>query len=151
MRSVPGDRIERFFPQCRLHSKGTATQPHGVKPLFPGYVFARFCPALDLDRVRYARGVLRVVNAGGVPLPIEDETIYELRDSLDADGCLVLRPRVFDPGERVSIETGLLRGLLGLVEREWDDGRRVAILLDALLRSRVIVDRACLAPVAASA
>lgn len=139
--SVPIDRIQRFFPRCKRRN---APGPGGIKPLFPGYFFARFCPALELDRVRYARGVLRVVSASGIPLPVEDETIQGIRDRLDADGCARLQPSAFHAGECVCIEEGPLRGLMGRVEREWDDGRRVAILLDALLHSRVIVDRAWL-------
>jgi hypothetical protein len=100
--SAPDDRLERFFIQCKLHPTEPATQPHGVKPLFPGYLFERLSPTLDRDRVGHARGAMRVVNARAVPLPVEHECTRELSDSLDADGCLVLEPRVFDPGEWVS-------------------------------------------------
>jgi transcriptional antiterminator RfaH len=143
--SVPDDRIRRFFPRCMASN---APGPGSMKPLFPGYFFARFCPAVDLDRVRYARGVLRVLSASGIPLPVEDETIQEILDRLDPDGCVHLRPPALRPGEYVCIEEGPLRGLIGRVECEWDDGRRVAILLDALLHSRVIVNRVWLSSAA---
>lgn len=88
IRSVPNDRIERFFPRCKPCAAALRLGIRAVKPLFPGYLFARFCPALDLDRVRYARGVLRVVNSGGVPIPIEDETIQEQGDRLSGGNCM---------------------------------------------------------------
>jgi transcriptional antiterminator RfaH len=145
--SVKDDRIQRFLPRCKArYATGSTT----IKPLFPGYFFARFCPALDLDQVRYARGVLRVVSASGVPLPVDDETIQEIRDRLDSDGCVQLIPSAYQAGTPVRIEEGPLRGLIGRVERECDDGRRVAILLDALLHSRVMVDRTWLTPAAVS-
>lgn len=144
--SVSDERIGRFFPCCKARGADGTSR---IRPLFPCYFFARFCPALELDRVRYARGVLRVLSASGVPLPVEDETIEEIQDCLDSEGCVQLQPAPFHAGQCVFIEEGPLRGLMGRVEREWDDGRRVAILLDALLQSRVIVERVCLSPAAA--
>jgi hypothetical protein len=44
------------------------------------------------------------------------------------------------------IEDGALAGWLGEVEREWDDGRRVLILLDAIKQARVLVSHHAIAP-----
>ncbi len=45
---------------------------------------------------------------------------------------------------RLTIENGPFQGLIGSVEREWDDGKRVMLLLEAMQHARVLVDRRCL-------
>jgi transcriptional antiterminator RfaH len=139
--SVRRERVEVFFPQIVVNARdGDATQKVS-KPLFPGYLFARFCPSAALDRVRYARGALRVVSASGIPLPVEEAIIREIRDRIEPDGLIRLKPPAFRSGDPVLIHDGPLEGLMGRVEREWDDGRRVLILIECLHQARVSVEK----------
>jgi transcription antitermination factor NusG len=50
-------------------------------------------------------------------------------------------PHSFQSGDRVSIQDGPFEGMMGRVERELDGGRRVAILLETLWCSRVLIER----------
>jgi transcriptional antiterminator RfaH len=112
-----------------------------VRPLFPGYFFARFCPRDSLELVECARGVLRVISSGRFPIPVEDEVVREIQDRIEEDGLITVRQRALKPGEPVSIQGGPFEGLMGRVERELDDGKRVAILLETLLRARVLIEK----------
>lgn len=134
---VPKMRRERhLFGQVRLLSE----------PLFRGYFFARFCPMVSLDLVRRARGVLRVLAYGTEPAPVAAEIIAEIQGRAEADGYIWLEPRTFRAGEEVVVEEGPWAGLIGRVEREWNDGKRVAILLEAISKARVLIEKRWLAP-----
>ena len=139
--SIRGAGLDVLLPKSRRRAEPP-------RPLFPGYVFARFCPWRCLDAVRYSRGVLRVVSSGTMPLPVPDETVSELRHRMNTDGFIMLTPPSFQPGDQVVVHQGPLQGLLGRVEHEWDGGRRVMILLGCLLHSQTVVDKSCLAPAA---
>jgi len=116
-----------------------------VTPLFSGYLFARFCPARSLDSVRCTRGVLRVLSSGLYPIPVEEDVIAQIQIRAEVDGCIRLLPTLsLQPGTLVTIENGPFQGLIGSVEREWDDGKRVMLLLEAMHHARVLVDRRCL-------
>jgi hypothetical protein len=45
----------------------------------------------------------------------------------------------------VAIEQGPFAGWVGKVECEWDDGKRVAILLEAISKARMLIDKRWLA------
>jgi transcriptional antiterminator RfaH len=140
--------LDVFLPRMRPERSGRIRRRHGVGPLFPSYFFARFRPAHHLDRVRYSLGVSRVVSAGAQPLPVPDEAISELRERADENGVIVLKAPAFHPGDRVEIQDGPLRGLVGRVEREQNSGRRLMILLECLVHSQVVVEPGCLLPAA---
>lgn len=114
-----------------------------IGPLFPGYIFSRFDPAISLRRVRYAHGVRDVVRSGGGPVPVADE-IIELIASRMCEGRVRIETQ-FRPGDRVRIESGPLSGLTGIFEQEMSDRQRVMILLAAIeYHARVIVEKSFL-------
>ena len=132
---LPLVKVEHLI---RGHTQGAA------KPLFPGYLFARFCPEISCESVKSSRGVLRVVSSGRFPIPVRDTVVQEIRDRIEEDGLIRLRPRNLGPGTRVLIQDGPFEGLMGRVERELDGGKRVAILLERLMHARVLIERQCL-------
>src|SRR6476646_12083078 len=117
--------LETFLPRVRRERFSRCSWRYEVRPLFPGYLFARFCPVRHLHAVRYSRGVRRVVGAGDTPLPVEEEIVSGIRGRTDGDGCVRLEERSWVPGDVVSLQDGPLRGWTGIFERELDDRRRV--------------------------
>jgi transcriptional antiterminator RfaH len=69
------------------------------RPMFPGYFFARFCPAKSLRAVAYSRGVLRVLDAGDRPRPVEETVIESVRARMDDGGFVTLEERPFRAGD----------------------------------------------------
>jgi transcriptional antiterminator RfaH len=126
-------------PQATCHGTAKAT-----KALFPGYFFARLCPLDSLEAVRYTKGVLRVVSSGRIPIAVAPEIISSIEERICPDGFIRLKPKEFQPGDRVTLEDGPLEGMMGRVERESDDGARVTIFLAELLHARVSVAKSCL-------
>ena len=133
--------IEVLLPRIKFERLIRGTARSGTKPLFPGYFFSRFCPEASFESVRDTRGVLRVVNSGKVPVPVPEEAIREIRARIEEDGLIQIRCRDLAPGIRVMIQSGPFEGMMGRVERELDDHRRVAIFLETLFNTRVLIER----------
>src|SRR5262245_39888801 len=130
-----------FLPKLKQEQSVCGISRMTVKPLFPGYFFARFCPLISLESVRHARGVLRVVGTRQSPLPVASEIVAGIRARVQPDGFVRLDRPSFRPGDQVTIEQGPLAGLIGRIEREWEDGKRDAILLEAIQQTRVLLHR----------
>jgi transcription antitermination factor NusG len=130
-----------LLPRVKVESLVRGVAQQGTKPLFPGYFFARFCPENSFESVKGARGVLRVVSSGRFPIPVHDEVVREIQDRVQEDGFIRIRPQGLVPGTRVTIQSGPFEGMMGRVERELDDRRRVAIFLETLLHARVLIER----------
>jgi transcriptional antiterminator RfaH len=133
--------IEILLPRIKFERLLRGTTLERTKPLFPGYFFARFCPRDSFASVKAARGVLQVLSAGRIPIPVDDRVIRDIRSRMQEDGLIRLRPLDLAPGTRVTIQNGAFAGMMGRVERELEDRKRVAILLEALFHARLIIER----------
>lgn len=62
-------RVETFFPRTRdcSFNELIGEPSYFIKPLFPGYLFARFALSRLLQKVRFTRGVHSVVCIGSDP------------------------------------------------------------------------------------
>jgi transcription antitermination factor NusG len=139
LRALP---IETFLPLARRPIRHATRAPRLVRrPLFTGYLFARFCAAVSLRAVKYSRGVLRVVGASGQPWPVDDEIVATIRERIGPEGCVEFDARPFGAGDEVRIATGPLRGWCGVFDSELSDTERVVILIETLQRGRVVVPR----------
>jgi transcriptional antiterminator RfaH len=134
--------LEVFWPKMKQEKDVWGTPRMVIRPLFPGYLFARFSPAAHLHSIRYARGVRRVVSAGDVPLPVDQEIIAAIQSRMGDDGCVTIGPTPLKPGDQVIIQEGPLRGLMGVFERELSDHERVMILLQTIeYQARILIEK----------
>lgn len=142
LRALP---IDTFLPLARRWVRhATRTSRMVLRPLFPGYLFGRFCAAVSLRAVRYSRGVLRVLGAGDHPWPVDDAIIAAIRERLGAEGCVELSERPFGAGDSVRITAGPLAGWSGIFDCQLSDAERVVILVETLQQGRVVIRRDCL-------
>jgi len=139
--SVAALGLEAFLPMVKVERLPNQVIKLDAKPLFAGYFFARFSPEDSLTSVECARGVLQVIKSGGRPIPVEAEIIEEIRERVEVDGLIRLKHPQLKPGDRVSIQEGPFAGLLGRVEAELDDRKRVAVLVEALWNARVLIEK----------
>jgi transcriptional antiterminator RfaH len=133
--------IQILFPQVKIERLIRGASEQSVMPLFPGYFFGRFCPRDSFASVKVARGVLQVVSSGRIPIPVDDKVIGDIRSRMQEDGLIRIRPLDLTPGARVKIQSGPFEGVMGRVEREFDDRKRVAIFLETLFQARLIIER----------
>jgi transcriptional antiterminator RfaH len=126
-------KVETFAPKIRerRYNEFSARPMFCVKPLFPGYVFARFDADRLLHRIRLTRGVHSVVNFGGRPQTVDDEIISVIRSGIGED-CLFGAEEQFAAGDKVKIKEGPLRDMAGIFVREVKAQERVMILLTTI-------------------
>jgi len=133
--------VEAFTPRClgRRRQEFRPRPSFFVKPLFPGYIFARFNAPTMLHKVRFTRGVRGVISVGDEPAPIEDEMISIIKSKMGKDGLVRLEDD-FREGDEVLVRGGHFSGFVGVFERKLRDSERVMILLKTISSQvRIIV------------
>jgi transcriptional antiterminator NusG len=128
-RMLQGKGYEAFLP---TYSHGT--KPHKIFdiPLFPGYVFCRFEPSSRLP-VLTTPGVFSIAGSGLNPEPICEHEMEGLKRMLAANFMPVPWPYM-QPGQEVSLESGPLRGVRGVVV-DANNGRWLVVSVNLLRRS----------------
>ena len=139
-------KIEVFFPRIKRCKSVCGVSRMVVQALFQGYFFARFVPTVSVDLVRHCYGVFRIVGTPQFPLPVEPEILSSIRERMQPDGLVEIETARFRPGDSVRIEQGPFEGFMAEVEREIDDGKRVAVLLEAIQQARLVLKTQWLAP-----
>ncbi len=134
--------LEVFLPQIKQQKRVWGVAQTVIRPLFSGYMFARFAPASYLHLIQYARGVRRVVGNGDRPTPVDDEIIAAVRDGIGEDGYLQIEPPRLRRGDRVTVQEGPLQGLKGILDQDVGDRERVVILLEAIeYQARLLIEK----------
>ena len=134
--------VEVLLPKVKVVKPVLETSRTWSGPLFPSYLFAKFSPNQFLHSIRYARGVRKVVSAGETPLPVDSMIISSIRTRMDVNGYVDLERPNLTVGEEVSIQSGFLKGLTGIFERELSGQKRVVILLQSIeYQARVFVEK----------
>ena len=136
-------QVETFSPRMKEKRYNEFTnQPILVtKPLFPRYIFARFEAEPLLHKVSNTRGVHSVVNFDSRPAFVDDEVIAFMQSQVNADGFVEIG-RDFEAGDRVMIERGPFKNLIGVFDRALKEQDRVMILLTSFsYQSRIVIDK----------
>lgn len=134
--------LKVFLPRYlkrHSHARKVTWKP---APLFPGYLFVSFDPAVQRWRsVNGTYGVARLVAGTDGPAAIASGIIEKLMARRDGAGYIALPQRpVFQPGEPIRITRGSFENSLGLFE-DFTDQDRVAVLLELLGRKvRVVLE-----------
>jgi transcriptional antiterminator RfaH len=125
--------IETFTPKFkdRRHNFYTGEVTLHAKPLFPSYIFTRFIANDLYQKVRYTRGIRRLVNFGDSPAVVEEDIIVMIRSRIGEDGFARIDEDL-KPGDKVLIKDGPLRAFAGIFERGLNSADRVRILLLAV-------------------
>src|SRR6266446_9608059 len=127
---------ETFLPvYTNRHQYGKRSREFEL-PLFPGYVFCRFNLSTRLP-ILTTPGVLQVIGAGRVPLPIDHHEISALQTAVKANARLVPWP-FWQTGQKGRITFGPLSGVEGIVMNVKDPSRLV--LSVSLLQRSVLLE-----------
>ena len=124
--------IESFLPVCRSTRRWrNGCTVNLERPLFPGYVFVRVYQAHRV-RVLELPGVVSIVGSARQPEPLPDADIEVLRNGIH---LLNAEPhRYLKVGERVSVRSGPLQGMSGILVRR-KNSVRVVLTLDLIMKS----------------
>jgi transcription antitermination factor NusG len=104
---------ETLLPLYKKHHKYGTRSKFSELPLFPGYVCCRFDVQSRLP-ILTTPGVIQVLGAGNMPVPLADVEVSSLKTALNAQHPVVPYPFV-DEGQRVRINSGALAGVEGIV------------------------------------
>jgi len=139
--------VEVYAPQF---PPAPRTRPGSVRDrkqrwVFPGYVFFKTAEGFgEWDIIRWAPGVRRMLQQDGGPAMLEDELVEHLRRRLSERSLKQPRQR-FAHGQHVVIQSGPLRMVDAIFERELDAPARVQVLVQLLGRPLAVeVDPAIL-------
>ena len=127
--------------RTRRYNKFTGAPTYVTQPLFPRYLFARFNAREQLPKIQFTRGVHNVVRFGESPAFVDQDIIDLLRARIDENG-FVKEDDELKPGDKVMINAGPLRNLMGIFEHEMKGSDRITILLTAIeYQGRLVVNR----------
>jgi transcriptional antiterminator RfaH len=114
-------------------------------PLFPNYIFVNIEPTEEeFHKIRWSRGVRRILIDNYQPIPIEDEFITSLKILQDKDTGIIKKPVEFAPGDLVRIKSGPMKDLCGIFEEWGSDEGRVKILIQMVNNRAKVVMHASL-------
>lgn len=129
---LAGKDVNFFLPLYTAQHRWKDRLARVELPLFPGYMFVQISLAERL-RVLEVPGVVRLVSAGGEPVPLDEGEINILRHGLS--NKVIAEPYPYlKVGDRVRIKSGSLAGLEGILLRK-KDTLRVVISVDLIMRS----------------
>ena len=136
--------LETLVPLYRSRRQWSDRVKDVELPLFAGYVLCRFAlreriPVLDTP------GVAKIVGFGGAVEAIKDAEIAGIQRLLASKLPLAPWPYL-EPGDRVRVERGAMRGLEGTLLRT-KDSLRLVVGLELLQRSIAVeLDRNAVVP-----
>lgn len=109
-----------------------------IEPLFPCYLFTNFDKDKYAHLITYTRGVRYVVGKKN-PLVVQDEVVNVIKDGIEDNNLIVIKPSTFKNGDKVLIKDGPFKDFHGIFEKEIKGHERVMILLETI-QCRVELD-----------
>jgi transcription antitermination factor NusG len=100
-----------------------------IKPLFPNYLFAKLDLGRHYYKVKWTRGVNRILGVGSEPIPVSEIVIQMLKDRMGDDDTVKLLED-FQEGDLIQITSGTFKDFVGVFQRRLSSGERVRILLN---------------------
>jgi transcriptional antiterminator RfaH len=96
--------------------------------MFPGYLFARLDIRAAYYRVKWTRGVNKILGNGSEPTPVSEKVIQILRQRMGEKNVVRLDDDL-EEGSVVQFTSGPFKDLMGVFDKKMSDGGRVRILL----------------------
>ena len=123
-----------YAPRYRRRRRHALREEIVARSLFPNYLFV----ALDLQgepwrSVNSTVGVIGLVCAGFMPLPLGERVIESMRTREDSEGFIQIAPQSVRSGESVRVTNGAFADCVGIFHCV-DDDVRVTLLLSLMGR-----------------
>jgi transcription antitermination factor NusG len=132
--------IEAYAPKFPAPPR---TRPGSVRDrkhrwVFPGYVFFKLEENFtQWDLIRWAPGVRRMLQEDGAPGTVDDAIVDHIRQRLAERSLTPTRP-TFEKGQSVVIQSGPLRMVDAIFEKNLDASARVEVLVQLLGRPMTV-------------
>jgi len=123
--------IEIFLPLLETPQYCNGKMVQRIKPLFPNYLFARLDLKLHYYKVKWTRGVSKILGAGDGPISISEKVVQTIREKVGKDNLVKLEGE-WKEGDIVQITSGPFKELMGIFQKKMSDNGRVRILLSLI-------------------
>jgi transcriptional antiterminator RfaH len=123
--------IENFLPRLGTYEYRQGTMVQRIKPLFPNYLFAKFHLGLHYYKVKWTRGVNRILGNGGGPVPISGQVISMIREKVGENDLIRLEDGLKE-GDVIQVTSGPFKDLRGIFQKKMSSQGRVKILLSLI-------------------
>ena len=123
--------IETLLPLCENFQYSHGRMCRVVSPLFPNYLFAKLNLEHHYYKVKWTRGVTRILGIGNEPTPVSEATVQVLRGRMGSDHVVKLLEDLAE-GDLVRITSGPLKDFVGVFQKGRSSGERVRILLNMI-------------------
>lgn len=129
--NLANQEIEAFLPlgENFLYAQGKLIQK--IKPLFPNYLFAKLDIEAHYYKVKWTRGVSRILGVGGGPIPISEKVVLTIKERMGESNLVRLDDGLVQ-GSVVQFTSGPFKDLMGVFDKRMSDGKRVKVLLNLI-------------------
>ena len=124
-------KIQTFLPLLEIHQYSNGKMVQKIKPLFPNYIFARLDLKLQYYKVKWTRGVSKILGTGDGPVPISKKVIQSIKERAGKDNLVKLEEKLKE-GDLVQITSGPFKEFNGIFQKKISDNGRVRILLNLI-------------------
>ena len=128
---LSNQKIAVFLPMVETFQYLNGRMIPRIKPMFPSYLFARLDIHAAYYKVKWTRGVNKVLGSGSEPVPISEKVIQTLRQRVGANNVAALDDGL-EEGSVVQFTCGPLKDLMGVFDRKMSERGRVRILLSLI-------------------
>ncbi len=129
--NLSNQEIEIFLPLLGVFQDNHGKVVQKIKPLFPNYLFAKLDINMHYYKVKWTRGVSKILGVGSEPLPISEKVIQAIQSRIGEDNLVKLEDD-FKEGHVVQFTSGPFKDLMGVFDKRMSDGKRVKVLLNLI-------------------
>jgi transcriptional antiterminator RfaH len=128
---LSNQEIAAFLPMLETFHYLNGKMIPKIKPMFPSYLFAKLDIQAAYYRVKWTRGVNKILGNGGEPVPVSEKVIQALRQRMGEKNVVRLDDDL-EKGSVVQFTSGPFKDLTGVFDKKMSDGGRVRILLNLI-------------------
>jgi len=129
--NLSNQEIETFVPLYESHQYCQGRVVQKIKPLFSNYLFAKLDIDIHYYKVKWTRGVSKILGIGNGPIPISEKVIQAIRERM-GENNLVKMDDGLKEGNLVRFISGPFKDLMGVFDKKMSDGKRVRVLLSLI-------------------
>lgn len=129
--NLNNQEIETFLPLMETYKYLGGRMIPKIKPLFPNYLFAKLDLEVHYYKVKWTRGVNKILGSGGGPVPISGQVIQAIKERSGKDNLVKLENELKD-GDVIQVTSGPLKSLRGVFQKVMSGKGRVKILLSLI-------------------
>ncbi len=129
--NLSNQEIEVFLPLLESFQYSSGKIAQKIKPLFPNYLFAMLDIESQYYKVKWTRGVNKILGNGSEPIPISEKVIRTIKDRMGENNLAKLDEGL-EEGTLVQFTSGPFKDLMGVFDKKMSDGTRVRVLLNLI-------------------